>query len=373
MESLAENLSSCFPVEEYSEKSIGVRIRSDSHNLADLVDTSELKEQHLRYIDKLLHQGGPSQEDYPNIDAWMNGVYHRVKAGYIGPQHILSLRARFGDVFSSETLAGLALMKPHGYPGDYEIIDKIYQTSISRVPHLYKWDQFTQTLAAVQAVRNRKTYFHELLRCRHAAKQGRPLHVLNIASGPGRDMFEYLSTNGSREIYFDCVEQDQDAINYASALCYAFLDRITFVKGNILHFRPRKKYDIIWSAGLFDYFDNRVFRAVLKRLVPAIAPGGELVIGNFSDTNPSRCWMEFCDWILYHRSSKELLLLAKECGIPGSNLAIGQESNRVNLFLHIACAEHALIQPNQCRTLKSVDVEILERHYQINHKDVLLT
>ncbi len=317
-----------------------------------------LKEHYLRYIDKLVRQKGPSEEDYSDLDAWMVEVDRLIKAGYISPQDVASVRARFGDMFSSLTFAGFSLKKPHGYAGDYEIIDRIYQSYVFPEPHLSKWDRYAQRLAVNHAVRNRKTYFHELLGRHSGAKQGRTLRVLNVASGPGRDMFEYLSTDGSNDVYFDCVEQDQNAINYSSSLCHAFLDRITFMKTDALRFRARNRYDIVWSAGLFDYFGDRVFKAVLKRLMSAIAPGGELVIGNFSNTNPSRGWMELCEWIVYHRSPEELLLLAEECGIPRANLTIGQESQGVNLFLHITCPEHNLIQSNECRVMESLNTEI---------------
>ncbi len=369
MENLAEDILSSPTVEEYSEKGFGVGIESSDNTLADSVDILELKKEYIRYIDRLLQKGGPSEEDYPNLDAWIIGIDQMIKAGYIGPRDIASLRARFGDVFSLQTLAGFAFLKPHGYAGDYQIIDRIYQAYISPVSHLSKWDRYAQRLAASQAVRNRKTYFQELLRSHCASRQGRALHVLNIASGPGRDMFEYLSTNGSSEVYFDCIEQDQEAINYASLLCSAFLDRITFIRSDVLRFRPCRKYDIIWSAGLFDYFNDKVFKAVLKRLVPAVAPGGEIVIGNFSHANPSRCWMELCGWILHHRSPAELLLLAEECGIPRSNLTIGQEPQGVNLFLHITYPERTVVQTGQYLTRGSSDVENIrakEEEYTIS-------
>jgi hypothetical protein len=73
------------------------------------------------------------------------------------------------------------------------------------------------------------------------------------------------------------------------------------------------------------------------RLLPALAQGGELVIGNFSDCNPSRTYMELLgDWYLHHRSDEDLRLLAHQAGVPGSHVRIGCERLKVNLFLHIA-------------------------------------
>jgi extracellular factor (EF) 3-hydroxypalmitic acid methyl ester biosynthesis protein len=96
-----------------------------------------------------------------------------------------------------------------------------------------------------------------------------------------------------------------------------------------------KCYDVIWSAGLFDYFSDRTFKLLLRRLIPNIAPGGQLVIGNFSDSNPNHHWLHFCEWHLHHRSSEQLVRLALEAGAQHENVSIGKEPEGVNLFLHI--------------------------------------
>ena len=51
-------------------------------------------------------------------------------------------------------------------------------------------------------------------------------------------------------------------------------------------------YDLIYSAGLFDYLNDRVVRTAGARLVDALAPGGTAVIGNFDVANPTRPLME---------------------------------------------------------------------------------
>jgi extracellular factor (EF) 3-hydroxypalmitic acid methyl ester biosynthesis protein len=51
-------------------------------------------------------------------------------------------------------------------------------------------------------------------------------------------------------------------------------------------------YDFIYSAGLFDYLNDRVVRTAGARLVDALAPGGTALIGNFDVANPTRPLME---------------------------------------------------------------------------------
>ena len=114
-----------------------------------------------------------------------------------------------------------------------------------------------------------------------------------------------------------------------------FLDRITLTQKNALRYRPTKKYDLVWIAGLFDYFDDRVFVRLLRRYMEALNAEGELVLGNFSDRNPSRPYMELLGgWHLHHRTELTLRELADEAGVDKERVRIGHETEGVNLFLH---------------------------------------
>ena len=164
----------------------------------------------------------------------------------------------------------------------------------------------------------------------------RPIRVLNIASGSVRDMFEFLNHSSNGKLQFDCIEFDQNAINYAAALCSKYLEQINFINANAFKFRTNERYRLIWAAGIFDYFDNDTFVRLLKRYLYFLDEEGELVVGNFSPNNPTRNYMEIVgDWHLNHRSTDKLISLTKACGVDPKNIRIGQEPEGVNLFLHI--------------------------------------
>jgi extracellular factor (EF) 3-hydroxypalmitic acid methyl ester biosynthesis protein len=288
------------------------------------------------FVRTLIERNGPNEADYPDFTAWTEEIYGRVCNNRLTTSELSGLRVAFGEAFSPKTMQGFAYTKPYGYAGDFEIIDRIYQNYICPDPELAAWDRYFQAQAASIAVRNRKTYFHALLD-KHSARK-RPFRVLKIASGPGRSMFEWLSSRPSADVHFDCIEVDAKAIEFASNLNRSFLKQITFTQRNALRYRPETQYDLIWAAGIFDYFPDKVFTNLLRRLLPAIAEGGEIVIGNFCVTNPCRAYMELFNWILNHRSAEDLLRLAKECGVSPDRLTIGREAANVNLFLHVAHA-----------------------------------
>jgi SAM-dependent methyltransferase len=228
-----------------------------------------------------------------------------------------------------DSLAGFCYLQPHGYAGDFELIERLYTRYVSKDSSIARWDRFAQEQPAANAVRNRKKYFIDLM------QSGPYKQVLNLASGHCRDLKEFFDTCPDSGVSIDCVELDKDAIAYAQSLL-AGNPRVSFINQNVLRFRSNKRYDLIWSAGLFDYFNDKIFISVLSRLLLHLNKGGELVIGNFSDTNPNRAFMEVAmNWHLHHRSEGQLKKLAIEAGATHHILQVCRESEGVNLFLHI--------------------------------------
>jgi extracellular factor (EF) 3-hydroxypalmitic acid methyl ester biosynthesis protein len=293
-------------------------------------------DEHVAFLSDIIRSGGPYRSDWPQIDEWIQCLFSAVDRGEIGSDAHNKIRLAMGPVLDPSTMFGWAYRKPHGYAGDFEIIERHYTRWICPDARLVNWDRYWHRGAAAQAVRNRRAYFHELLQRHCDVADGKAIEVLNIASGPARDVFEFLS-NSSANIRFECVDHDPRAIAYASKLCRPFNGATVFHQANALRLRPAKRYDLIWIAGLFDYFNDRVFKLMLKRLLPFIAPGGQLVIGNFhlSETHPNFSWMRFCEWILHYRTGERLKSLTFEAGINPDRVRIGHEPEGVNLFLHI--------------------------------------
>ncbi len=280
-------------------------------------------------MERLVLQGGPTPEEYSLVDRCL----FRFQQG--GIEGFDELREILEQTLTTNSMQGFVYTKPHGYPGDYEIIDRIYTEWTSPDPQLKKWDLYFHQLAAARAVRNRKRYFHKILSELTHSDGDESKVVLNIGSGPGRDMYEFLQESGAENIHFDCVDLDANAVDYASKLCVDHLDQISFVVKNLFRFRPQRQYALIWSAGFFDYLPDEIFTAQVRRLYAACQKGGELVVGNFSAHNPSRPAMEFGEWVLQHRDEDYLIELAEDAEIDRKNISVGSEPEGVNLFLHL--------------------------------------
>ena len=282
-------------------------------------------EEALEFLKRVVENRGPNLHEHDAL-SWCFISLWRDRVPFE------QMRAVMQPVISNAScIQGFGFLKPHGYAGDFEIIDRIYTYWKTDNPELRRFDEYFHAQPAPRAVRNRKTYLQKLLRRK---VQSNSFHVLNIGSGPARDISECLPLCPS--VRFDCIDMDENANDYGRSLCAGYPDQVVFQCQNVLRLRPQRSYDLIWSAGLFDYFSDRIFVATLRRLVRHIRAGGELVIGNFSKLNPSRYWMEAVgDWKLYHRTRAELIALAARAGIPADHVHVGAEPENINLFLHI--------------------------------------
>lgn len=285
----------------------------------------------LERMNTIISHNGPAIEEFDELTMMINELVLHVHESKLPLDEVQNLVNKCESLKDQKSILGHVLAKPYGYTGDFHIIDKFYTNEVSsKFP---KWDKYTMSISSVKAVRNRKDYFKE--KVSQCLQEGGSL--LNLASGPARDLYELYKENPELDITTTCVEMDEKAIMYAGILNKPYLDKIAFINSNIFHFSTDNKFDVIWSAGLFDYFDDKTFIMLLKRLKEWLKVDGEIIIGNFNeDHNPSRAYMEFFgEWYLNHRTEEQLYHLAKQAGYDESKMSVGREPENVNLFLHL--------------------------------------
>lgn len=282
------------------------------------------------FIRDIFEKNGPDPEDFDSINEFIN----QLKTEDIDP-----FREAMKPILHPGTIIGFSFTKPFGYNGDFFIIEKIYQHYVSNDPSCQKWDQFFHRLPAAIAVVNRKKLAIEMLSALNDKSVEKPANVLILGSGPVTEVYEYFKQTEENHLVFDLVDMDQRAIDYAKKKNKDYLQFMSFYNRNVIRFRPDKKYDMIWSAGLFDYFKDKHFVYLLKQYYECVAPGGHMIIGNFNLNNPSRRIMEVLgDWFLYHRSEEELRLFAAQAGISSEYTDVICEPLGINLFLTV-CKE----------------------------------
>jgi SAM-dependent methyltransferase len=279
------------------------------------------------YVDEILAKNGPDREDYEIFYKLVD----RVKA-----EDVDSFRQKISSILNPESLFGFCYTKPFGYSGDFFIIEKFYQYYINPDERYRKWDEFIHASGAVTAVRNRKTLAIEIFEELNNKARGAKQDVLILGSGPVTETYEFFERNPGNSLVFDMLDLDKRAIAYAKSKNRKHLGAMTFHNANVIRYTPEKKFDLIWSAGLFDYFKSKHFVYLLKRYYEYLKEGAEMIIGNFNVENPSRRSMEIMgDWFLYHRSADELRQYAIQAGIDEAKIDVIQEPLGINLFLRV--------------------------------------
>lgn len=290
----------------------------------------------VNFLLEMASKGGPEPFEYDAVASAYSSIMIALRKGDITKDDLCSIAGELSEIWSQETIQGFVMTQPYGYAGDFEIIDRIYNRYTSPNKHLEKWDKFSHSRKSNQAVRNRKSYFIRMLNDQlMVSRKDKPFRVLNIGSGPGRDVAEFLDRYDYPNISFDCLDQEVRAIEYAKGVCINHQDKVSFIAANVFRYNAPEKYNLVWSAGLFDYLNDRVFKFLLQRMCSFTARGGELVIGNFSPLNPDQDYMEFAGWNLNHRTPEQLLKLVEDSGIISEDISIRSEEEGINLFLHI--------------------------------------
>jgi extracellular factor (EF) 3-hydroxypalmitic acid methyl ester biosynthesis protein len=278
-------------------------------------------------VETIFGKNGPDQQDYKNILDLINTL---------DASEIPDFREVMQPILNPNTIIGFSYSKPFGYNGDFFIIEKIYQKYVNPDPKYKKWDEFFHTFPAAIAVINRKALAVETLKKLNARRDKRQKSVLILGSGPVTEVYEYFRQIEDNTLTFDLLDLDNRSIAYAKNKHRANLHLMNFMNENVIRFNPDKKYDLIWSAGLFDYFKDKHFVYLIKKYFDYVDEGGEMIIGNFNISNPSRKIMEVLgDWFLYHRNESELRQFAMRAGVHYSKIEIIKEPLGINLFLKI--------------------------------------
>jgi extracellular factor (EF) 3-hydroxypalmitic acid methyl ester biosynthesis protein len=102
----------------------------------------EILTQHIAFLEKLVQCGGPQDDEYLKMDAWISGIYNGLMNNEARDQWLEALRKVLRPVLIPGTMHGWAYLKPHDYAGNFEIIDRHYQHYVTPDPALAAWDRY---------------------------------------------------------------------------------------------------------------------------------------------------------------------------------------------------------------------------------------
>ena len=247
--------------------------------------------------------------------------------------------------FMLSHFAKRAYFKPNGYAGDFGMMEMIYQNQPDGDSKLgILVDRWCLNTKAARAVRGRRELLSRQieLKCHTRLDRQSPIRIMNLAGGSNRELFDFLShCDYSNKIEATCVDADPDALEFTASHIDIFPHQATIrlMNDNVITWalgRVQNKYglqDIIYTAGLTDYLNRRLFLKLLTRCYEHLIPGGVLIVSNFSPDNPNRAFMDHVlHWKLIYRDRQELISLFSNSPFA-RNIDISAEAQGINLFV----------------------------------------
>ncbi|MDD5069776.1 MAG: class I SAM-dependent methyltransferase [Candidatus Omnitrophica bacterium] len=252
---------------------------------------------------------------------------------------------KFRNIFAKGDYVLWCLRKPFGYAGDFKIIEDLYLNRPTTTGFDRLFDNYTQMSAIAVAVRNRKDNFKEFIINFINSKKKQKIRIMDLASGPCRDVKEILTSGflSSEDVIFDCYDSDERAIEYAKNSLINF-SNVNFFNRNAIRLALSKdinsiidkKYDIIYSTGLFDYFDEKISTRLVKNLRKLLVDNGVLIIASVRDkfSNPSVYFMEWAaEWNLVYRSDEEFRRIFTNSGFKEDSLQTKYEQQGILQYI----------------------------------------
>lgn len=270
------------------------------------------------------------------------------------PHHKQYYQTHLHPFLLTSPLNHRAYVKPLGYAGDYEMIRMVHEdafngsTLFSRLVNHY-----SISLPIAKAARKRTEYLCEKIYEVVTQHHKSPVEILSVGSGPALEFKMLFEKHPeiTHHISLTLLDQEIQALQFSQAHLHE--NQMTYnskINMNSIHQKiedyfgqyekqnRRKTYDFIYSFGLFDYFDYKVSRLMIKCLLHLIHPGGRLLIANCSlDGHHHRYFMEYgLEWYLIYRDRDELIKLTE--GISkAKDVEIDEIEHGMIKFLEITC------------------------------------
>lgn len=304
------------------------------------------------YLSKKPDEWGKFQSEF---NAEVNGVFRnvmnfeKINLASGNEDKVYKLKQlfinRIRKIFVRGVYIEWSLRKPFGYAGDFKIIDDIYQNNPTTNGFGRLFDNYFQMSAISVAVRNRKEDLKRFVVNFAKERKNEKLRIMDLACGPCSDIKENLTENKflTENVNFDCYDNDTQAIDFSKDLLKDF-SNVKFFKENALRIAFRKdinalinqKYDLIFSAGLFDYFTESVAIRLIECLKKLLNPGGVLFIANVRDkySNPSVHFMEWVgEWNLIYRDDDSFVKIFTDSGFEQNQLKLGYEQQGIIQYI----------------------------------------
>lgn len=240
-------------------------------------------------------------------------------------------------------------LKPLGYPGDYQVMEYIYQWGYEGDTPFEKFVHHI-TLDVGECIPNRMYMCKELI-AKLVMQRGlsNDTTIFNVGAGSAREL-DILAAEGvlTENVVVTLVDQDIDALTLAQknikrSAAHRNIDlkvntlNATFLQ--LTHFSDFAKntpaQTIIYSMGLLDYFSAKQAKEFVANVYEKLEPQGSLLIANVRHSPTGMFWFLecFCDWTMIYRTEQDMIDLVE--GLPQVSYTLTQDKTGGIYMMHI--------------------------------------
>lgn len=232
-------------------------------------------------------------------------------------------------------LTARCAFKPRGYAGDAVMIDYIYGTGdvagpaeMSLAKSLFAYTSASPPSRAVRYRRHRLADLIDSCATEQIHRNQQGLRILSVAAGHGRELELSAAFRSGLISEFVALDQDAQSLQELSRAYASMPTKITTLEMGVKSLLGGKhglgSFDLVYSAGLYDYLDTPLATRLTARLFDLLSPNGRLMYANFATDIFGIGYMEAAmDWWLVYRDAAQTRALADE--IDKSQVSIMNE------------------------------------------------
>lgn len=244
------------------------------------------------------------------------------------------------NVLMKDPLTARAFNRPRGYAGDAILLDMIYfpvKMDFSNISSLGRQlYRYTVRTSVCRTLINRVKWVSAYID--KVAEQNPNMRALSVACGHCREaeFSKAIQNNDLAELV--ALDNDKSCLEFirkeysSLRITGAHLSIADVIKGR----NDIGKFNLIYSAGLYDYLGKRFAQRLTAHLYNMLAPEGKLVLINIApDYNEIGYTESYMNWPLIGRDKRELLELASDLSSDERATLEIKDGNRIGSHFHI--------------------------------------
>ena len=233
-------------------------------------------------------------------------------------------------IFKSKLCNG-GYNKPFGYPGDYKVIELVYNNRPISRGFGYYVDRYMLRDDYIEAVKDRKDKMREILKNfleNYKVNKKEKIKILNIACGSSRELRELIpELSAKNRVVFTLIDQEASALKFSKKDLLRVSSsnesiRFRFIRDNVISLIAHRNYgktyqglrnqDFVYSIGLVDYLPDPYFEKMIKFSFDILKKDCNFVFAHKDVVKyPSLASDWICDWNFVTRSMGQVLKIAK--------------------------------------------------------------